>query len=90
MAGAEAHELSHRLGGSAGEIERAVAEPVADLDRELGHLLRAAKDAGAVSPELDQAALAAVIAAAHAAYTHRSGGVAAMAIVFDGLFGAPD
>lgn len=86
VGGAEAHELSDRLGGSAGEVGRAVA----DLDRELARLVSGAKDVGAVSPELSQDTLSAVIAAGHAAYTHRSGGHAALSVVLDGLFVATE
>jgi AcrR family transcriptional regulator len=84
-AGADAHELAHRLGPAAGDIQSAVAEPTAELGEWLSRLRLRAQEAGAVRGDLDDNELAAVIAAAHAAFTHPTGGPAAIAIVLDGL-----
>ncbi|HLT59883.1 MAG TPA: TetR/AcrR family transcriptional regulator [Microlunatus sp.] len=84
-AGAAAHELAHRLGPAAGDVEAAVATPTADLRRWLARLRSRAQQAGAVRSDLDDDGLAAVIAAGHAAYTHPGGGDRALGVVLDGL-----
>ena len=84
-AGAAAHELAQRLSGVAGDIEAAVATPTAELREALSVLRVRAQASGAVPADVDDDALAAVIAAGHAAYTHPTGGGHALAIVLDGL-----
>ncbi len=84
-AGAAAHELAHRLGPAAGDLEAAVATPTAELGRWLARLRLRAQQAGAVRADLGDDELAAVIAAGHAAYTHPSGGEHTLAVVLDGL-----
>ncbi len=84
-AGAAAHELAHRLGPAAGDIDAAVATPTAELGQWLSRLRFRAQQAGAVRDDLGDDDLAAVIAAGHAAYTHPTGGGHALAVVLDGL-----
>jgi AcrR family transcriptional regulator len=84
-----AHELARRLSAVSGDIEAAVASPTAELGEALAVLRTRAQAAGAVRTDLDDDALAAVIAAGHAAYTHPTGGSAALAVVLDGLGRAP-
>ncbi|NYE73786.1 TetR/AcrR family transcriptional regulator [Microlunatus parietis] len=89
-AGAAAHALSHRLGRPAEEVDRAVAEPLAALNGALSTLRARAVQAGEVRADLDDATVSAVIAAAHAAFTHERGGRRAMRVVLDGLIAEPD
>lgn len=84
-AGAAAHELARRLGPAAGDVDRAVAAPTAELSGWLARLRKRAQQAGAVRADLGDDDLAAVIAAGHAAYTHPAGGAHALAVVLDGL-----
>ncbi|MFK4089420.1 TetR/AcrR family transcriptional regulator [Kribbella sp. NPDC020789] len=79
--GAAAHELAARLQADA----NAVAGPVADLDRAMSLLLSRAHDAGAVRHDLDDRDLAAIVAAAHAAYVHPAGGNRAVQLVLRAL-----
>jgi AcrR family transcriptional regulator len=79
--GAAAHELAARLRVDAGDVDEAVAGPVAELDRAMNALLFRAREAGAVRHDLDERDLAAIIAAAHAAYVHPSGGDRAVQLV---------
>jgi AcrR family transcriptional regulator len=83
--GAAAHELAARLQVGAGDVEAAMSGPVAELDRTLGVLLSRARDAGAVRRDLDDRDLAAIVAAAHAAYVHPTGGDRAMMLVLRAL-----
>jgi AcrR family transcriptional regulator len=83
--GAAAHELAARLQVDAGNVEAAVSGPVAELDRAMGLLLRRARDAGTVRHDLDDRDLAAIVAAAHAAYVHPAGGERAMMLVLHAL-----
>jgi AcrR family transcriptional regulator len=83
--GAAAHELADRLSHVASDVDAAVAAPVAELGAALEVLLARAKAAGAVRPDLDDAGLAAIVAAGHAAYVHPDGGDRAVAMVLDGL-----
>lgn len=79
--GAAAHELAARLQVDAGSVEG----PVAELDRAMGLLLSRARDAEAVRRDLDERDLAAIVAAAHAAYVHPTGGDRAMKLVLRAL-----
>ncbi|GAB3954996.1 hypothetical protein GCM10029976_098510 [Kribbella albertanoniae] len=79
--GAAAHELAARLQADAGKVEGSVAE----LDRALGLLLSRARAAGAVGPDLNERDLAAIVAAAHAAYVHAAGGDRAVMLVLRAL-----
>ncbi len=79
--GAAAHELAARLQVGAGNVDAAVAGPVAELDRAMGLLLSRARDAGVVRPDIDDRDLAAIVAAAHAAYVHPTGGDHALMLV---------
>lgn len=83
--GAAAHELAARLQVDASNVEAAVSGPVAELDRAMGLLLSRARDAGAVRRDLDDRDLAAIVAAAHAAYVHPTGGDRAMMLVLRAL-----
>lgn len=83
--GAAAHELAARLQAGAGDIEAAVSSPVADLDRAMGVLLARARDAGDVRRDFNEHDLAAIVAAAHAAYVHPTGGERAMTLVLHAL-----
>ncbi|MFI5623773.1 TetR/AcrR family transcriptional regulator [Nocardioides sp. NPDC051685] len=83
--GAAAHELAARLHAGAGDVDAAVSRPVAELNRALGVLLSRARDAGAVRDDVDRRDLAAIVAAAHAAYVHPAGGDRAVALVLRAL-----
>jgi AcrR family transcriptional regulator len=83
--GAATHELAARLQVGAGHVEAAVSGPVAELDRAMGLLLSRARDAGTVRRDLDDRDLAAIVAAAHAAYVHPAGGDRAMMLVLRAL-----
>jgi AcrR family transcriptional regulator len=72
--GAASHALADRLRRESGDIDAAVAEPVAELRAALATLLRRAQRAGGVREDLDAGSLDAVIAAAHALKVHPSGG----------------
>jgi AcrR family transcriptional regulator len=71
--GAASHALADRLREDSGDIDAAVAEPVAELRIALAELLLRAQEAGGVRPELDPAGIDALLAAAHALKTHPSG-----------------
>ncbi|WP_165956863.1 TetR/AcrR family transcriptional regulator [Kribbella antibiotica] len=79
--GAEVHELAARLQAGARNVEG----PVAELDRAMGLLLSRARAAGAVDRDIDERDLAAIVAAAHAAYVHPAGGERAMRLVLRAL-----
>ncbi|MFE3999264.1 TetR/AcrR family transcriptional regulator [Nocardioides sp. YIM B13467] len=83
--GAATHELAARLRVRAGDVDAAVSGPVADLDRAMALLLSRAHDAGAVHADVDERDLAAIVAAAHAAYVHPLGGERAVALVLRAL-----
>lgn len=83
--GAAAHDLADRLRPSAGDLDAALSGPVAALDAALAVLLTRAQRAGGVRADVDTAALTAVVAAAHAAHVHRTGGPTAVRLVLDGL-----
>jgi AcrR family transcriptional regulator len=83
--GAAAHELAARLQAGAGDVDAAVSGPVAELDRAMGVLLSRARDAGAVRDDIDERDLAAIVAAAHAAYIHPAGGDRAVALILRAL-----
>ena len=83
--GAAAHELAARLQVGAGDVDAAVSGPVAELDRAMGVLLSRARAAGAVRDDIDERDLAAIVAAAHAAYVHPAGGDRALALVLRAL-----
>lgn len=83
--GAATHELAARLRVRAGDVDAAVSGPVADLDRAMAVLLSRARDAGVVREDVDERDLAAIVAAAHAAYVHPSGGEHAVALVLRAL-----
>ena len=83
--GAAAHDLADRLRPSAGDLDTALREPVAALDHVLAELLERGQLAGGVRTDVDAADLSAVVAAAHAAYLHHSGGPPAVRLVLDGL-----
>ncbi|WP_344176059.1 helix-turn-helix domain-containing protein [Kribbella lupini] len=83
--GAAAHDLAAGLQVDAGNAEAATSGPVADLDRAMSLLLSRARDAGTVRPDLDGGDLAAIVAAAHAAYVHPAGGDRAMMLVLHAL-----
>jgi len=83
--GATAHELAARLRVGAGDVDAAVSGPVAELDRTMGALLSRARDAGGVRADFDERDLAAIVAAAHAAYVHPTGGDRAVALVLRAL-----
>jgi AcrR family transcriptional regulator len=84
VSGAAAHDLADRL-GAGGDVGPAVAQPLAELKEELRALLERAQRAGGVRTDLDEGALAAVVAAGHAAYVHPTGGRLAARVVLDGL-----
>ncbi|MET7278889.1 helix-turn-helix domain-containing protein [Kribbella sp. NPDC005582] len=79
--GAAAHELAARLQADA----TAVSGPVAELDRAMSLLLSRAHEAGAVRRDIDDRDLAAIVAAAHAAYVHPAGGDRAVLLVLRAL-----
>ncbi len=88
--GAAAHELAARLQAGAsrpdvGDPGAAVAGAVAELDRAMSLLLSRAHEAGAVRRDIDDRDLAAIVAAAHAAYTHPAGGDRAVLLVLRAL-----
>lgn len=83
--GAAAHELAARLRGGAGDVDAAVSGPVADLDRAMAILLSRARDVGGVRDDIDERDLGAIIAAAHAAYVHPTGGERAVGLVLRAL-----
>jgi len=83
--GAATHELAARLRVRAGDVDAAVSGPVADLDRAMAVLLSRGHDAGVVREDVDERDLAAIVAAAHAAYVHPSGGEHAAALVLRAL-----
>lgn len=83
--GAVAHDLAARLQPGAGDVDAAVSQPVAALDDALALLLARARGAGAVREDLDERDLAALIAAAHAAYAHQTGGERAARMVLRAL-----
>jgi AcrR family transcriptional regulator len=83
--GAAAHELAARLHGGAGDVDAAVAGPVAELGRAMGVLLSRAQAAGAVRKDVDERDLAVLVAAGHAAYVHPAGGDRAVALVLRAL-----
>ncbi|MEU4454297.1 helix-turn-helix domain-containing protein [Nocardioides sp. NPDC023903] len=83
--GAATHELAARLRVRAGDVDAAVSGPVADLDRAMAVLLSRAQDAGVVREDVDEGDLAAIVAAAHAAYVHPQGGERAVALVLRAL-----
>lgn len=83
--GAATHELAARLRVRAGDVDAAVSGPVADLDRAMAVLLSRARDAGVVREDVDERDLAAIVAAAHTAYVHPSGGNHAVALVLRAL-----
>jgi AcrR family transcriptional regulator len=72
--GAASHALADRLRTESGDIDAAVAEPVAELRSTLRKLLRRAQRAGGVRRDLDPQSLDAVLAAAHVLKIHPSGG----------------
>jgi AcrR family transcriptional regulator len=71
--GAASHALAERLRSESGDIDAAVAEPVAELRFSLARLLDRARRAGTVHPDLDPGRLDALIAAAHTLKTHPTG-----------------
>ncbi|MGH3350497.1 MAG: TetR/AcrR family transcriptional regulator [Nocardioides sp.] len=83
--GAAAHELAARLQAGADDLNAAMAGPVAELERVMGDLLDRARQAGAVHEEIDERDLAAIVAAAHAAYVHPAGGDRAVKLVLRAL-----
>lgn len=72
--GAASHALADRLRAESGDIDAAVAEPVAELRSTLQKLLGRAQRAGGVRRDLDPRNLDAVLAAAHVLKVHPSGG----------------
>ena len=83
--GAAAHELAARLRVGAGDVDAAVSGPVPELDRAMAILLSRARDAGGVRDDVDEPDLAALVAAAHAAYVHPAGGKRAVLLVLRAL-----
>lgn len=95
--GAAAHELAARLqagasGPDAAGMRAGVSDPgaavsgaVAELDRAMSLLLSRAHEAGAVRGDINDRDLAAIVAAAHAAYTHPAGGDRAVLLVLRAL-----
>jgi AcrR family transcriptional regulator len=83
--GAAAHELAARLRVGAGDVDAAVSGPVAELDRAMAILLSRARDAGRVRDDVAEGDLGVIIAAAHAAYVHPSGGERAVGLVLRAL-----
>jgi AcrR family transcriptional regulator len=71
--GAASHALADRLRAGSGDIDAAVAEPVAELRTTLAALLHRAQESGGVRPDLDPAAIDALLAAAHTLKTHPAG-----------------
>jgi AcrR family transcriptional regulator len=88
--GAASHALADRLREDSGDIDAAVAEPVAELRTTLATLLHRAQQAGGVRPELDPAALDALIAAAHALKTHPAGSDHLVDLLWSALLTAPE
>ena len=84
-AGAAAHELAARLRTGGGDVDAAVREPTVELGRATAALLSRARDAGAVGEDIGEGDLAAIVAAAHAAYVHPEGGERAVALVLRAL-----
>lgn len=87
--GAASHALADRLRRESGDIDAAVAAPVAKLRDGLGRLLRQAQRSGAVRRELDPDNLDALLDAAHALQVHPSGGPHLVALLWTTLH-APD
>jgi AcrR family transcriptional regulator len=79
--GATAHDLAARLHIGADDQGTALTTAVANLDRAMGVLLTRARAAGAIRDDIDERDLAAIVAAAHTAYTHPAGGDRALALV---------
>jgi AcrR family transcriptional regulator len=83
--GAASHALADRLRAASGDIDAAVAAPVAQLRTSLATLLRRAQRAGGIRRDLDAAGLDAVLAAAHALQVHPGGGAPLVAMLLDAL-----
>lgn len=83
--GAAAHDLSARLQAGAGDVDAAVSEHVAELNRAMSVMLGRARAAGTVRADIDERDVAAIVAAAHAAYVHPAGGERALALVLRAL-----
>jgi AcrR family transcriptional regulator len=83
--GAAAHELAARLRGNDVDVDAALSGPVAELDHAMAILLSRARDAGGVRDDVDERDLAAIVAAAHAAYLHPAGGERAVRLVLRAL-----
>jgi AcrR family transcriptional regulator len=83
--GAASHALADRLREAAGDVDAAVAGPLADLRAALAGLLREAQAAGGIRGDLTPGRLDAVIAAAHVLQTHPHGGPDLVRLLTDGL-----
>lgn len=83
--GAASHAFADRLRGGSGDLDTAVAGPVADLRSALGVLLERAQAAGGVRSELGGDELDAVVAALHVLQVHPQGGSRLVKMLCDGL-----
>jgi AcrR family transcriptional regulator len=83
--GAASHALADRLRAGSGDIDAAVAEPVAEMRAALAALLRRAQEAGGIRPELTPADIDALLAAAHTLETHPTGGDHLVALLWSAL-----
>jgi AcrR family transcriptional regulator len=83
--GAASHALADRLRSESGDIDAAVAEPVAELRTTLAALLDRAQRAGDVRRDLTPQSLDALLAAAHALKVHPSGGDHLVRLLWDAL-----
>ena len=83
--GAASHALADRLRSESGDIDAAVAEPVAELRTVLATLLDRAQRAGDVRRDLTPQSLDALLAAAHALKVHPSGGDHLVRLLWDAL-----
>ena len=90
---AEKADLIDALASAGVDVRTTVAATAADLRREIGHILARAQDGGAVRGDIDIADLMAVLSGVLIALRHPANNGAnperALAILRDGLRGAP-
>jgi AcrR family transcriptional regulator len=83
--GAASHALADRLRLESGDIDAAVAEPLAMMRANLGRLLRRAQRAGGIRRDVDLATVDAVIAGGHALVGQPGGHPRLLAALIDAL-----
>jgi AcrR family transcriptional regulator len=88
--GAASHALADRLRVESGDIDAAVAGPLAALRANLGRLLRRAKRAGGIRGDVDLATVDAVIAGAYAVTIQPGGDDRLVAALIGALRVDPD